>query len=215
MNKDQIRIDSSEWHHQEQLEEQQQQQAGQEANRAILAYVKTCLSLNGLVTKDRTNPHFKSGYASLQAVLSNILPACHANNLTPLQEIIETPTGIAVKTTLIHVSGDVFELLPCPIPVDKNTAQGVISASTYGRRVSLLAIFCQAPAELDDDGNAATSSPPKADPKIIELLTEAANGGYDSYLAAWKSLNKGQKKSINPEIQATFKLIIEKADEKN
>tara|TARA_R110000851_G_scaffold94970_1_gene206310 strand:+ start:253 stop:897 length:645 start_codon:yes stop_codon:yes gene_type:complete len=214
MNKDQIRIDSSDWHHQEELEHQQQQ-VEQKTNQAVLAYVKTCLTLDGKVIKDSTNPHFKSGYASLDAVLSIILPACHANNLTPLQEIIETPTGIAIKTTLIHVSGDVFELLPCPIPVDKNTAQGVISASTYGRRVSLLAIFCQAPAESDDDGNAATSSPPKADPKIIELLTEAANSGYDSYLAAWKSLNKGQKKSINPEIQATFKLIIEKADEKN
>mgnify|MGYP003650372520 CR=1 FL=1 len=209
---DKMKNDTSEWHHQEELE-QQEQQAGQETNQAVLAYVKTCLTLDGKVLKDSTNPHFKSGYSSLQATLSVILPACHANNLTPLQEIIETPTGIAVKTTLIHVSGDIFKLLPCPIPVDKNTAQGVVSASTYGRRVSLMAIFGLAPS--DDDGNSATSSPPKADPKIIELLTEAANGGYDSYLAAWKSLNKGQKKSINPEIQATFKSIIEKADEKN
>ena len=214
MNEHQIRIDSSEWHHQSELEQQeQQQQAGQVANLAILAYVKTCLTLDGKVVKDSTNPHFKSGYASLEAVLSVVLPACHANKLIPLQEIVSTDTGIAIKTTLIHVSGDIFKLLPCPIPVDKNTAQGVVSASTYGRRVSLMAIFGLAPS--DDDGNSATSSPPKADPKIIELLTEAANGGYDSYLAAWKSLNKGQKKSINPEIQSTFKSIIEKADEKN
>ena len=205
---DKMKDDTSEWHHQEQLEEQQQQQAGQEANRAILAYVKTCLTLNGLVTKDRTNPHFKSGYASLQAVLSNILPACHANNLTPLQEIIETPTGIAVKTTLIHVSGDVFELLPCPIPVDKNTAQGVISASTYGRRVSLLAIFCQAPAESDDDGNAATSSPPKPDAKAVEILTEAANTGLEEYRAAWKSLSKPVRATIPAELQESFKKIL-------
>ena len=214
MNKDQIRIDSSDWHHQEELEQQQQeQQVEQKTNQAVLAYVKTCLKLDGKVVKDSTNPHFKSGYASLEAVLSVVLPACHANKLIPLQEIVSTETGIAIKTTLIHDSGDVFKISPCPIPVDKNTAQGVVSASTYGRRVSLMAIFGLAPS--DDDGNSATSSPPKADPKIIELLTEAANGGYDSYLAAWKSLNKSQKKSINPEIQATFKLIIEKADEKN
>ena len=108
MNEHQIKIDSSDWHHQEQLEQQQQSEKIQ--NKAVLAYVKTCLTLDGKVIKDSTNPHFKSGYASLDAVLSIILPACHANNLTPLQEIIETPTGIAIKTTLIHVSGDVFEL---------------------------------------------------------------------------------------------------------
>ena len=203
---DKMKIDSSEWHHQEQLEEQQQQQAGQEANRAILAYVKTCLTLDGKVLKDSTNPHFKSGYASLEAVLSVILPACHAHKLIPLQEIVSTDTGIAIKTTLIHDSGDVFKISPCPIPVDKNTAQGVVSASTYGRRVSLMAIFGLAPS--DDDGNSATSSPPKPDAKAVEILTEAANTGLEEYREVWKSLSKPVRATIPAELQESFKKIL-------
>ena len=202
---EEIKDDSSDWHHQEQLEEQQQQ-VGQEANRAILAYVKTCLKLDGKVLKDSTNPHFKSGYASLEAVLSVILPACHANKLIPLQEIVSTETGIAIKTTLIHDSGDVFKISPCPIPVDKNTAQGVVSASTYGRRVSLMAIFGLAPS--DDDGNSATSSPPKPDAKAVEILTEAANTGLEEYRAAWKSLSKPVRATIPAELQESFKKIL-------
>ena len=207
MNEHQIKIDSSEWHHQEQLDQQQQeQQVDQKTNQAVLSYVKTCLTLDGRVVKDSLNPHFKSGYASLEAVLSVILPACHANKLIPLQEIVSTDTGIAIKTTLIHDSGDVFKISPCPIPVDKNTAQGVVSASTYGRRVSLMAIFGLAPS--DDDGNSATSSPPKPDAKAVEILTEAANIGLEEYREAWKSLTKPVRATIPADLQESFKKIL-------
>jgi hypothetical protein len=129
-----------------------------EVNNAVVAYAKACAALTGKVKKDSTNPHFKSTFASLESVLDTILPACHAAGLYPLQEIVEAEGGIAVQTTLVHESGDIFALQPCPIPVDKNTAQGAISASTYGRRVSLMAIFQLAPS--DDDGNAAEAAPP-------------------------------------------------------
>ena len=207
MNEHQIKIDSSEWHHQEQLDQQQQeQQVDQKTNQAVLSYVKTCLTLDGRVVKDSLNPHFKSGYASLEAVLSVVLPACHANKLIPLQEIVSTDTGIAIKTTLIHDSGDVFKISPCPIPVDKNTAQGVVSASTYGRRVSLMAIFGLAPS--DDDGNSATSSPPVPDAKAVEILTEAANIGLEEYREAWKSLSKPIRATIPADLQESFKKIL-------
>ena len=76
MNKDQIRIDSSDWHHQSELEQQQQQeqQVEQKTNQAVLAYVKTCLTLDGKVLKDSTNPHFKSGYRILLKASSRLLP---------------------------------------------------------------------------------------------------------------------------------------------
>ena len=127
-------------------------------SEAIKAYVQTCLKLSGKVKKDAENPHFKSGYVTLESVLATILPVCHENKIVPLQEIIKADPGIAVKTTIYHESGDKLELDPMPIPVDKNHAQGVVSASTYGRRVSLMAIFGLAPS--DDDGNAATAAKP-------------------------------------------------------
>ena len=150
-----------------------------EVNNAVVAYTKACAALTGKVKKDSANPHFKSKFASLESVLDTILPACHAADIYPLQEIIATDTGIAVKTTLIHDSGDVLELIPCPIPVEKNTAQGAISASTYGRRVSLMAIFQLAPS--DDDGNAAEATPPpRADlvgyERHLNLINDAPGG---------------------------------------
>ena len=199
---------TDEENNQQELEHQEMivQMAQGKPNTALKAYVRACLSLSGKVKKDSTNPHFKSGYASLEAVLDVILPACHEQGLVPLQEIIATDTGIAVKTTIIHDSGDVLELMPCPIPVDKNTAQGVVSASTYGRRVSLMAIFGLAPS--DDDGNKATAAPPLPDAAAVEILTSAADEGLEPYRTAWRSLTKEQKKTITPEMQESFKKIV-------
>lgn len=179
-----------------------------EKNKAVESYVKACLSLSGKAKKDATNPHFKSGYVTLESVLDTILPVCHENEIVPLQEIIKAEVGIAVKTSLYHSSGESLVFEPMPIPVEKNSAHGVVSASTYGRRVSLMAIFGLAPS--DDDGNAATAAPPKPDPESVEILTSAANEGIESFRQAWKSLDKEKRKTITPELQAEFKAITEK-----
>ena len=168
-----------------------------EMNQAIIGYTKACAALTGKVKKDSTNPHFKSTFASLESVLDTVLPACHAASIYPLQEIIATDTGIAVKTTIIHDSGDVFVLEPCPIPVEKNTAHGVSSAVTYGRRISYCAIFALAPS--DDDGNKATAAPPaQLDPagfkRHLDLINDAPGGqalkiAFKSAVAWAQSLN--------------------------
>ena len=180
-------------------------------NKAIAAYVQTCLSLTGKVKKDGTNPHFKSGYATLESVLDTILPSCHENKLVPMQEIIAADNGISVKTTLFHESGDSMVMEACPIPVDKNNAHGVVSSSTYGRRVSLMAIFGLAPS--DDDGNAAVSAPPPPDEEAVEALTIAANEGLEEFRKAWKKLPAERRKTITPELQAQFKALTEKVSD--
>jgi len=178
-----------------------------EKNKAVEAYVTTCLSLSGKVKKDGTNPHFKSGYATLESVLDTILPFCHENDLVPMQEIIGCDNGIAVQTTLYHSSGDFLKLEAMPIPVDKQNAHGVVSASTYGRRVSLMAHFGLAPS--DDDGNSAVAAPPKPDEEAVEVLTDAANQGLEAFRSAWKGLAASKRKTITPELQAGFKAITE------
>ncbi len=178
-----------------------------EKNKASEAYVKTCLELSGKVKMDGVNPHFKSSYATLEAVLDTILPPCHKNNLVPLQEIVKAEVGISVKTTLYHLSGDVLELQPCPIPVDKNNAHGVGSASTYGRRYSLMAIFGLAPS--DDDGNDAVKATPKPDQESVDLLTKSAGEGLEQFRDAWKSLSVEKRGTITPELQAGFKKMTD------
>lgn len=178
-----------------------------EKNKAIESYVKTCLDLTGKVKKDGNNPHFKSGYATLESVLDTILPSCHKNDLVPMQEIIACDAGIAVKTTLYHLSGESLTLEPMPIPVDKNNAHGVVSASTYGRRVSLMAIFGLAPS--DDDGNAAESAPPitvtvnQVEFERHKKLIEDAPGGQALKIAFEKSI-KFAKDMNNAEYKKEF-----------
>tara|TARA_R110000822_G_scaffold74909_4_gene179946 strand:+ start:3114 stop:3671 length:558 start_codon:yes stop_codon:yes gene_type:complete len=174
-------------------------------NKALTSFVKACLSLQGKVKKDSINPHFKSGYVSLEAVLEHVLPACHENDIVPLQEIVSCENGVAVKTTICHSNGDMFPLAQCPIPVEKQNAQGVISASTYGRRVSLMAIFGLAPS--DDDGNAATVAKPELDTESLGLLTAAANKGVEAFREQWKAMDASKRKLVTAKQQAEFKKI--------
>ncbi len=110
--------------------------------------------------KDSENPHFKSKYADLASIWDAIRKPLTDNGLSILQNVITVEKGIAVETQINHSSGEWFRLDQCIIPVDRNSAQGVGSAVTYGKRYSLSAAVGVA-CDLDDDGNAATDAPPK------------------------------------------------------
>jgi len=199
------------WAHQQELEQQEQElnkeKKMNDKNKAIEGFVATCLALTGKVKKDGINPHFQNKYASLESVLETVLPACHDNKIVPLQEIISSDNGIEVRTTIYHESGDCMSLAGMPVPVDKNTAQGVVSASTYGRRVSLMAIFGLAPS--DDDGNAAESAPPitvtvnQVEFERHKKLIEDAPGGQALKIAFEKSI-KFAKDTNNADYKKEF-----------
>lgn len=181
-------------------------------NKAAIAFVKACLTLSGKVKKDADNPFFSSNYPTLEAVLDVVLPACHAEDLMPMQTIVAIEKGIGVKTVLYHGSGDVLELDVAPIPVDKNNAQGVGSATTYGRRYSLMSIFGLAPS--DDDGNAAAKAEPKkeSNPENFAVLKEAAEKGLSEFRDVWKNMSKTKRETITPESMDELKKITEKKD---
>jgi hypothetical protein len=107
--------------------------------------------------KDSTNPHFRSKYADLSSVIEAVKEPLQANGITFLQGIEDGENGVAVETMLLHVSGEWISST-LKIPASKQDAQGYGSAITYGRRYGLQSM-CGVPAE-DDDGNAATASPP-------------------------------------------------------
>lgn len=104
-------------------------------------------------TKSANNPHFKSKYADLTAVIEAIKPALIKHSLFFTQHPMPTENGITVETHLHHAGGEHMTLGSLFVPANKNDAQGFGSALTYARRYALVTAF-GVPVE-DDDGNAA------------------------------------------------------------
>lgn len=106
-------------------------------------------------TKSANNPHFKSKYADLGAVIDAIKPALVEQGLFFTQQPAQCDGGVAVETVLRHASGEAISLGTVVVPVNKNDAQAYGSALTYARRYGLVTAF-GVPTE-DDDGNAAVA----------------------------------------------------------
>ena len=103
--------------------------------------------------KNSNNPHFKSTYADLKAVIAAIYPIAEYG-LWYRQVSHEVPGGVSIETFYIHASGELSA--GCVfVPADKNNAQGYGSAQTYARRYGLQLAFGL--ATEDDDGNAASA----------------------------------------------------------
>lgn len=105
-------------------------------------------------TKSANNPHFKSKYADIGAVIDAIKPALIKHGLFFTQHPQPSEDGVTVETMLHHASGETMSLGSLYLPANKRDAQGFGSALTYARRYALQTAF-GVPTE-DDDGNAAS-----------------------------------------------------------
>lgn len=103
------------------------------------------------ISKDSTNPFFKSKYASLSNILEHIqipLGECELS-------IAQFPDESGLTTILMHTSGEYLEST-YQMPVSKiNDPQAVGSAITYARRYALGSIL-GLNIEEDDDANKAS-----------------------------------------------------------
>ena len=100
------------------------------------------------IVKDAKNPHYGSGYASLEIVVDIVYGAFASEQIA----IIQGGTT-KVSTLMIHApSGEWVECEPMEFALNSDP-QKMAAASTYGRRYGLLGAAC-AKAE-DDDGNRA------------------------------------------------------------
>lgn len=108
----------------------------------------------GEVKKNATNPHFKSKYADLGAVLDASWDALDKAKLTvwqpPSGSIENDDYYVIVETWLLHESGQ-YVWWDFKIPTTKDDPQGAGSAVTYARRYALQSFLGIAPE--DDDGN--------------------------------------------------------------
>jgi hypothetical protein len=108
--------------------------------------------------KSSSNPHFKSKYADLAACVEAVVDSLNANGIALIQKQHPSEGGVCVETVFVHESGEVFSAGLLTVPASKQDPQGYGSALTYARRYSLMAACGIAPE--DDDGNAASKTPP-------------------------------------------------------
>lgn len=183
------------------------------------ALVKAQAAIKAAI-KDSTNPHFRSKYADLGAVVEAVKPALLAHELTFLQGVEDADNGVRVETMLLHSSGEWISST-LRIPASKQDAQGYGSAITYGRRYGLQSM-CGVPAE-DDDGEAAriakdatdkaektAKESAQVDPEIKKTLEQCAS--LESLQTAWMKLTAPQMRAHEAIKDACKKRILE-ADE--
>lgn len=133
-------------------------------DKICAAYVAAFAELEA-ATKTANNPHFKSKYADLPAVIDAIKPHLAKHGLAFMQMPKPSEGGVSIETILIHSSGDKMSMGVLFVPANRHDAHGFGSALSYARRYSLMCCF-GLPQE-DDDGNAAVKSQQPAPAKPI------------------------------------------------
>jgi hypothetical protein len=145
-----------------------EQKTGTGIDKLAPDYVKAWAALD-VVVKNSDNPHFKSGYADLTAVLDTIRPVFAKYNLALFQapgRMVELANGelaVSIVGVLMHSSGQSISI-DTQLPLGgKATAQAAGSAITYAKRYQAQSVGGIAP--VDDDGNAASVAAESAPPK--------------------------------------------------
>lgn len=110
-------------------------------------------------SKDAKNPHFRSTYATLAAVIDAVRPALAKHGIAVVQAPSAEGKAVSLHTTLLHASG---ECVTTAITAEARdaTPQSIGSAITYLRRYALQSIA--GIASEDDDGEAAQGRRPAA-----------------------------------------------------
>jgi hypothetical protein len=180
-----------------------------ENKELFAAMAKAFASIEG-ATKDSNNPHFKTKYADLGAVVNAIKPALVANGLWFAQVNHEQSGGVCVETILCHATGQQFSFGKLFVPAGKQDAQGYGSALTYARRYSLLTAFGVCPE--DDDGNAAVAAPKTAPAPMIDqtqrgIITDLAKAADVNILTILESYSA---KNIDALTEAQGEKIIKR-----
>jgi hypothetical protein len=106
------------------------------------------------VQKNAVNPHFKSKFATLDAILDNVRPVLAKHGLALSQEPVFTEGMAGVVTRIIHSGGESRESTLL-LPLRDQSAQGVGNALTYARRYAVSSVLGIASDE-DEDGNQAS-----------------------------------------------------------
>ena len=150
----------------------------------------------GPAAKGKTNPFFKSSYATLGDVWEACRGALHANGIAVIQGSRVVGGKACMETKLIHTSGQwlssLWEMMPA-----KEDPQSMGSAITYMRRYSLSARVGILAA--DDDGNAASKPglSPKSDQRMADNIDAYAKNAKSVAIANLKERAKGMSSDLS------------------
>jgi len=114
---------------------------------------------------DKTNPHFKTKYASLGEMYRAAKPALNAHGMTLTQPV----RSYEVVTRVTHSSGQWVQS-SVPIITTRPGSQDFGSGLTYAKRQGLCSLLAIA-GEEDDDGESQARSP-KSTKKKHQLITK-------------------------------------------
>lgn len=130
------------------------------ATPATTTHARLALALADMTSPkaNKTNPAFRSRYASLDAILDHTRPILARHKLGLLQQIVSGEGRIGVTTTVVGPEGPV-DLGTVTIAMRaESTVQQYNSAVTTLRRMTAQAALGIA-TDADDDGAAASAQP--------------------------------------------------------
>ena len=163
------------------------------------------------------NEFYKSKYADLASVRAAVRQPFADNGLSVVQFPRTVTGGVEVETMLLHKSGEFMaETLFMPV---KHEPHPIGSGISYARRYALMSIANL--AADDDDGNAAQTAKPVAEPnpKAVADLALRAKGeaekGMDALNAFWRGLDATERKLLTPEAIKDLKAIATAVDKKD
>lgn len=146
------------------------------------------------IKKDGKNPHFKSSYATLPQILSEVKPI-----LTELGLVLTQPIKDGRVFSIISSGETIVGASELKIPETLNPQQ-MGSAITYFRRYTLSSLLA---LEIeDDDGNAASNNTPKP---ALNLKTAVYTQAVD-FIKGGGSIDAiTAKYYLSPEVETQLK----------
>jgi hypothetical protein len=157
----------------------------------------------GRISKDAKNPFFKSNYASLPHIITEVAESLEKAGLI----ISQFPNGDGLTTMLIHAeSGEFISATYTLQVVRQNDPQAQGSAISYARRYAITSILNLAIA--DDDAEAATRPVRQAPAQVVKVEpTEEQFAYIVRYLNGTEEQRKQAKAAL-----AKYKLTKDQQD---
>lgn len=123
---------------------------------------------------DAVNPHFKSKYATLSAIMEACKEPLSKNGIAIIQGTTADEGRVSVETMLIHTSGEWIRG-QLSMKAERDTAQGYGAVITYGRRYSLASMVG---IVADEDTDGETQKKEQRNQPIMQKRPEPPRQGY-------------------------------------
>ena len=145
----------------------------------------------GRISKDAKNPFFKSNYASLPHIITEVSEPLEKAGLV----ITQFPNGDGLTTMLIHAeSGEYISATYTLQVVRQNDPQAQGSAISYARRYGLTSVLNLA---ISDDDAEAAMKPLRQSPAPAKVApTEAQFAGIVQYLNGTPEQQKTAREAL-------------------